>query len=84
MKVLFLTLALIVFVAAPALAGQCPALQAQIDKAVGTRADATAANTKTLAAQAWSLHQGGKHAESEAKYEEAAKAAGITLQKKAR
>jgi hypothetical protein len=84
MKILFLTLALVVLVASPALAGQCPALQAQIDKAVGTRADATAANTKTLAAQAWSLHQGGKHAESEAKYEEAAKAAGITLQKKAR
>ena len=82
MKVVFMVLALVASVAGPALAGQCPALQAQIDKAVGNRADATAANTKVLAAQAWSLHQGGKHAESEAKYDEAAKAAGITLQKK--
>jgi len=82
MKRFVMALILVASAAGPALAGQCPALQAQIDKAVGNRADATAANTKVLASQAWSLHQGGKHAESEAKYEEAAKAAGITLQKK--
>ena len=82
MKVMFMVLALIASVTGPALAGQCPALQAQIDKAVGNRADATAANTKVVAAQAWSLHQGGKHAESEAKYDEAAKTAGIALEKK--
>jgi len=82
MRVLFIALALVALATGPALAGQCPAMQAQIDKAVGNRADATAANTKVLAAQAWSLHQSGKHAESEAKYDEAAKAAGITLQKK--
>ena len=82
MKVLRLVLALVASVAGPALAGQCPALQAQIDKAVGNRADAAAANTKQLAAQGWSLHQAGKHAESEAKYDEAAKAAEIKLQKK--
>ena len=82
MKRFVMALILVASAAGPALAGQCPALQAQIDKAVGNRADATAANTKVLAAQAWSLHQGGKHAESEAKYDEAAKAAGITLEKK--
>jgi len=37
------------------------------------------ANAKQLAAQAWALHQAGKHSESVAKYDEAAKAAGITL-----
>jgi len=82
MKRFVMALILVASAAGPALAGQCPALQAQIDKAVGNRADATAANTKVLASQAWSLHQGGKHAESEAKYDEAAKAAGITLEKK--
>ena len=82
MKRFVIALILVASAAGPALAGQCPALQAQIDKAVGNRADATAANTKVLASQAWSLHQGGKHAESEAKYDEAAKAAGITLEKK--
>ena len=82
MKSFVTALVLVASAAAPALAGQCPTLQAQIDKAVGTRYDPSAANAKQLAAQAWTLHQTGKHAESEAKYDEAAKAAGITLQKK--
>jgi len=82
MKSFVTALVLVASAAAPALANQCPTLQAQIDKAVGTRYDPGAANAKQLAAQAWSLHQAGKHAESEAKYDEAAKAAGITLQKK--
>ena len=82
MKSFVTALVLVVSAAAPALASQCPTLQAQIDKAVGTRYDPSAANAKQLAAQAWALHQSGKHAESEAKYDEAAKAAGITLQKK--
>ncbi len=82
MKTFVTALVLVVSAAAPVLAGQCPTLQAQIDKAVGNRYDPSAANAKQLASQAWSLHQSGKHAESEAKYDEAAKAAGITLQKK--
>ena len=57
-------------------------LQAQIDKAVGNRFDPGAANARSLASQAWALHQSGQHAESEAKYDEAAKAAGITLEMK--
>jgi len=40
----------------PALANQCPLLQAQIDKAVGTRYDASAGSAKSLA-QGWALHQ---------------------------
>ena len=82
MKSFVTALVLVVSAAAPALASQCPLLQAQIDKAIGTRYDPSAANAKQLASQAWTLHQQGKHAESEAKYDEAAKAAGITLQKK--
>ena len=82
MKSFVTALVLVVAAAAPALASQCPMLQAQIDKAIGTRFDPGAANARSLAAQANSLHASGKHAESEAKYDEAAKAAGITLQKK--
>jgi len=82
MKRFVTALVLVASAAAPALANQCPLLQAQIDKAVGTRYDASAGNAKSLAAEAWALHQSGKHAESEAKYDEAAKAAGITLEKK--
>ena len=82
MKLYVLVLALVASVAGPALANECPALQAQIDKAVGTRYDASAGNAKGLANEAWALHQAGKHAESVAKYDEAAKAAGITLEHK--
>jgi len=82
MKSFVTALVLVAAAAAPALANQCPLLQAQIDKAIGTRFDPGAANARSLAAQANSLHAAGKHAESEAKYEEAAKAAGITLEKK--
>jgi hypothetical protein len=82
MKSFVAALVMVVAAAVPALAGQCPMLQAQIDKAIGTRFDPGAANARSLAAQANSLHVAGKHAESEAKYDEAAKAAGITLQKK--
>ncbi len=82
MKSFVTALVLVASAAAPALAGQCPLLQAQIDKAIGTRYDPSAANARQIAAQANDLHKAGKHAESEAKYDEAAKAAGITLQKK--
>jgi len=82
MKLYAMVLALVASAAGPALASECPALQAQIDKAVGTRYDASAGNAKVLAQEAWALHQAGKHAESVAKYDEAAKAAGFTLTKK--
>ena len=82
MKRLVTVLALIASTASPALANECPLLQAQIDRAIGNRYDPSAANAKQLAAQALALHQAGKHEESVAKYDEAAKAAGITLQHK--
>jgi hypothetical protein len=84
MKAYAIALALVASVAGPALAGECPALQAQIDKAVGQRYDSGAGNAKILAKDAWALHQAGKHEESVKKYEDAAKAANVTLQKKQR
>src|SRR5215510_4098339 len=82
MKRFVAALALIGSIGSPALANECPTLQAQIDAAIGTRYDPSAANARQLASEAWALHQAGKHAESVAKYDEAARAAGITLQHK--
>ncbi len=82
MKSFVTALVLVALAAGSALANQCPLLQAQIDRAIGNRFDASAANARSLAAQAMALHNAGKHDESVAKYDEAAKAAGITLQKK--
>ena len=82
MKSFVTALVLVALAAGPALANQCPLLQAQIDRAIGTRYDPSAANARSLAAQAMALHSAGKHEESVAKYDEAAKAAGITLEKK--
>jgi hypothetical protein len=79
MKSYVVALALLALAAGPALANECPTLQARIDFALRTRSEPNAAIAKQLAAQAWALHQAGKHAESVAKYDEAAKAAGITL-----
>lgn len=53
-------LALIASTISPALANECPTLQAQIDAALGTRYDPSATNAKALAAEAWALHQGGE------------------------
>jgi hypothetical protein len=82
MKRFVSALALLASTAGAALATECPTLQAQIDAAIGTRYDPSAANARQLATEAWSLHQAGKHAESVAKYDEAAKAASITLKHK--
>ena len=82
MKSFVTALVLVALAAGPALANQCPSLQAQIDRAIGTRYDPSAANARSLAGQAMALHNAGKREESVAKYDEAAKAAGITLQKK--
>lgn len=72
----------LVLSAGPALAFQCPTLIKQINDAAGNRFDAGAASAKALAAQADALHKAGKHAESIAKADEAAKAMGLKLMKK--
>jgi len=81
MKIALVVLALVASAAGPAMAGQCPALQAQMEKALGQRYDAGAANAKVMVKDATALHAAGKHDESVAKFEEAAKTAGVTLQK---
>lgn len=82
MKKIALALAVVGITAGPALAGQCPALIAQIQAQTGNRLDDGAYKAKQLAAEAETLHKAGKHADSVKKAEEAAQAAGITLQMK--
>jgi hypothetical protein len=67
---------------APAYAGECPALHSQVMAQTGNRADAASYTAKQLAAEGDKLHKDGKHAESVKKYEEAAKAANLTLTRK--
>ncbi len=66
----------------PALAGECPMLQAQMDRQVNNRLDSAAYQARENMKQASALHQSGKHAESVAKYDEAAKAVGVKLEHK--
>ena len=82
MRKTLIALVTVLFMASPALAMQCPALIKQIRDSTGSRFDAGANSAKALANQAEQLHKDGKHAESVAKAEEAATAAGLTLQKK--
>ncbi len=67
--------------ATPALAFQCPKLIKQVQDAAGNRMDEAANNAKELAAAAATLHKYKLHAESVKAAEEAAKTAGIILQK---
>lgn len=60
-----LSLFVVAAAAAPALAGSCPKLVAQINSMTSNRLDATAYSAKQKAAQAEKLHKEGKHADSE-------------------
>lgn len=60
-----LSLVVLAAVAAPALAGSCPKLVAEINSMAGNRVDATAAAAREKGAEAEKLHKEGKHAESE-------------------
>ena len=82
MKIALTVLALVASAAGPAIAGQCPSLADQMDKALGQRYDAGATNAKVMVKDAMALHQAGKHDESMKMLDEAAKTAGVTLQKK--
>ena len=73
----------IAFGAGVAAAGQCPLLIKQLNDGIAKVSDAKKAeDAKKLVAEAQKLHDSGKHAESVAKCDEAAKVAGITLTKK--
>jgi hypothetical protein len=64
-------------------AGQCPLLIKQLNEGIAKMSDTKKADeAKKLVAEAQKLHADGKHAESVAKCDEAAKVAGIKLEKK--
>lgn len=82
MRTFLIALGMVAVTAAPALAGQCPALVKQVTDAAGNRFDAASHQAKALAAEADALHKAGKHADAEKKAEDAAKAIGVKLTKK--
>jgi hypothetical protein len=83
-KTALMTLAALGLAAGPALAHECPLLHQQVMAAAEYRLDDAAYKAKMLAAEGEALHKAGKHDDSVAKYEEAAKAMGINLTHKAK
>ena len=79
MKTILLTIAALGFAVSPALAHECPLLQQQVIAAADYRLDDAAYKAKMMAAEGDTLHKAGKHDESVAKYDEAAKTLGISL-----
>jgi hypothetical protein len=82
MKMLMMALAIVAMAAAPALANQCPLLIKQIQDATAGKTDDASKKAVALATEAKALHDSGKHAESVAKADEAAKAINLSLKKK--
>ena len=81
-KKVFMALAMVGVLAGPAMAFQCPLLIKQIEDATAGKSDAASAKARELAGEAKKLHEGGKHAESIAKAEEAAKGISLALKKR--
>jgi hypothetical protein len=82
MKKLAMALAILGLFAGPALANQCPTLVKQIMDATAGKTDDASKKAVALANEAQALHDAGKHAESVAKADEAAKVINLTLKKK--
>jgi len=84
MKALVIAVALLAFLAGSAMANQCPLLIKQLNEAVAKMKadDMKVKQGKELIAEAQKLHDGGKHADSVKKAEEAAKVLGVKLQMK--
>lgn len=82
MKKTLMALALVLATASAAFANQCPLLVKQIQDATAGKTDDASKKANALAAEAKVLHDSGKHAESVAKADEAAKAINLTLKKK--
>ncbi|HEY7039012.1 MAG TPA: hypothetical protein VID28_09185, partial [Methylomirabilota bacterium] len=82
MKMLMMALAVVAFAAAPALANQCPLLIKQIQDATAGKTDDASKKAAAMAVEAKALHDAGKHAESVAKADEAAKVINLSLKKK--
>ena len=82
MKHLAMALAMVGLAAGPVLANQCPLLVKQVMDATAGKTDDASKKAQALANEAKALHDAGKHAESVAKADEAAKAINLTLKKK--
>ena len=82
MKTLMMALAVVGLVAGPAVANQCPLLIKQITDATAGKTDDASKKAVALATEAKALHDAGKHAESVAKAQEAAKAINLDLKMK--
>jgi hypothetical protein len=77
-----MALAMVGLLAGPALANQCPLLIKQIRDACAGKTDDNCKKALTLADEAEKLHKDGKHADSVAKAQEAAKPINLTLKMK--
>lgn len=82
LKTLLIAIAVITLAASPALAFQCPLLIKQVQDATAGKTDEASKKAMALAAEAKALHDAGKHADSVAKADEAAKAINLSLKKK--
>ncbi len=82
MRHLAMALAMVGLAAGPVLANQCPLLVKQVMDATAGETDDASKKAQALANEAKALHDAGKHAESVAKADEAAKAINLTLKKK--
>ena len=82
MRMLLMALAIVAMATVPALASQCPLLIKQVQDATAGKTDEASKKAIALAAEAKALHDSGKHAESVAKADEAAKAINLMLKKK--
>ena len=84
MKALLIAIALLAFLAGPALAGQCPLLVKQLNEAVEKMKadDPKVTKAKPMIAEAQKLHEAGKHADAVKTAEEAATVLGVKLQMK--
>jgi hypothetical protein len=82
MKMLMMALAIVTLAASPELANQSPLLIKQVQDATAGKTDDASNKAMALAAEAKALHDAGKHADSVAKADEAAKAINLSLKKK--
>jgi len=82
MRQIALALGMVAVLAGPAVAFQCPLLIKQIEDATAGKTDANSTKARELAAESKKLHEAGKHAESIAKADDAAKAISLALKKK--
>jgi hypothetical protein len=82
MTKILMALALVLATAGAAFAKECPLLAKQIEDATAGKMDDASKKAAAMVAEVKSLHAAGKHAESAAKADEAAKVINLTLKKK--